>query len=218
MRPYLAVLTILVAATVATSAYADPVTYDFSVFSGYYFLGGSHYNAVSSLITFQVTGDTSNIVADPNYLGANELVATTAEILVNGSYYGTITDPITVVAVSSTGLFGLVDTSADIMDITSNALIGLTLASNVPELSGVASFGGSNPMIGATGGGDFELVSPDSVDFYSADVTSPGRGQGSGPGLRVSPEPSALLLLGTGLFGLAVPLFRKARAGMTINA
>lgn len=218
MRRYLAVLTILVAATAATSAYADPVTYDFSVFSSYYFLGGSHYNAPSSLITFQVTGDTSNIVADPNYLGANELVATTAEILVNGSYFGTITDPITVVAVSSTGLFGLVDTSADIMDITSNSLIGLTLASNIPELSGVASFGSSNPMIGATGDGPFELVAPDSVDFYSADVTSPGRGQGGDPGLTATPEPSSLLLLGTALFGLAVPMSRKARAGMAIHA
>jgi hypothetical protein len=221
MRRYLAIIPVLVAAMSATSAYADPVTYDFSVFSSYYFLGGSQINASGPVVTFQVTGDTSNIVPDASLSGASEITATTAEILVNGSFFSTVTDPIIVIDDPSSSTIGLVDTSADIMDITSSSLSGVSLSDNTAVLSGVASYGGSNPFIGTTPEGLFQLFSPDGVDFYSATVTAPGDGGGglNGiPGLTPTPEPSPMLLLGTGLLGLAVVLFRKARTGMVFNA
>jgi hypothetical protein len=214
MRRYLAIIPVLVAVISATSAHADPVTYDFSVFSSYSFLGGSHTDNASEFVTFQVTGDTSNIVPDPSLLGASEIVATTAEILVNGSFFSTITDPITVIDDPASSTIGLVDTSADIMDITSSSLSGVSLADSIAQLSGVASYGG-NPLIGTTPEGLFQLLTPDGVDFYSATVTAP---VGGGPGPTPTPEPSSMLLLGTGVLGLAVLLFRKSRSGMVFNA
>ena len=215
MRRYLAIIPVLVAAMSATSAYADPVTYDFSVFSSYSFLGGSHTNNSSELITFQVTGDTANITPDPSLLGASEIAATTAEILVTGSFFSTITDLITVIDDPASSTIGLVDTSADIMDITSSSLSGVSLADNTAELSGVASYGG-NPLIGTTPEGLFQLITPDGVDLYSATVTPPVGGGGPGP--TPTPQPSSMMLLGTGLLGMATLLFRKARSGAAFNA
>jgi hypothetical protein len=225
MRRYFAIIAVLVAVISASSACAEPVTYDFSVFSGYTFLGGSHTVApgAGEVVTYQVTGDTSGIVADP-YVPGGTQIPVTGEILVNGAFFTNITSAIDVFYDPTIGAIGvnIPVGPIDILDVTGLSLgAGFSLADSIGTTFG-STYIENNIAVNSSPEGLFQLYDPDSVDWFSATVTGSGNPvnpvTGAPGGNTVTPEPSSMLLLGTGLFGLGLVMFRKGRAGMDFSA
>lgn len=123
------------------------------------------------------------------------------------------------IAELSTGYDGYANSSLLLEAVSGDGVSGSYLTN--PAGSITVSFNGGlgNAAIGASGiDNSTFILFTDATAFAGGPITLQDNGVGSSTALVPAPEPSGLLLLGTGLFALAFVAFRKAKSsGAAMN-
>jgi len=232
MRRLLIPSLVLFAALGATSAHAEDITYTFQGFFATYLFAPNAPNQSNgyslSDFTIQVIGNTNNIVNDGNGIYTN--VGFASFIYESGNYFATLTTPVNVYEDVPLGIYGVQVTEgpgvqgSDILDITSPALPPPFNLAESGTVAGNTYFEYNNPLDISVGGGPgatqevIQLTGIDSGGYYTAACSSgdsdssscsvdvPRTGNGGGqngiPGLTPTPEPSTLVMFGSGILGL----------------
>jgi hypothetical protein len=195
----LALLVFALAIAISPTALADTYTYSYTFTDGSLVATGTLTGTeVGTTGVFDITSGTIDL-SGTAFDGTGVFVP----VLSNGNFYdggGTI---LTFFPLPDTDLYPNANPQIDsngalTFDITSGLGAGDGLAIWSNGSSSYGGFGGSWDFVDETGNGSFDAV----YDYTT-----------------VTPEPSSLLLLGTGLFGLAVVLFRRQKAsGFTSNS
>lgn len=174
-----------------TAAHAAPITFNETVTASGSLAGTSFTN---QLVTFMGTGNTSNITSSNNIFF---LTLSSATLKIGSGGTGTFTDAIEVFN-NQSGVAGFEDTaSADILDTTSAVFATYALQGAV---TGTGAASGNPGLSFGTSLGSFNLSSTSGSSTFSAV-------QGAN---SVTPEPSTMTLVGSGVIGLAGLVRRRS--------
>ncbi len=171
--------------TATVMAHAAPISFTETV-TGSGTLAGTAFT--NQLITLMGTADTSNIMSSGNVFFLN---LSSATVMVGSGSAGTFTDTIEVFDNQDVGGAGFEDTaSGDVLDTTSSAFSTYALQGAVTG-TGPATI--NSGLIFGTSLGAFHLSSTSGNATFSATPSA----------ATVTPEPSTMTLVGSGMIGLA---------------
>jgi hypothetical protein len=186
----LPVLVLLACGLIPLTAAAGPITFTESFTAA----GTVNGNPFDGNVMFSLTSDTTLIIQEGSIFLTP---AGTASVTIQGVGTGTFTDPFDVFDNQSVSVAGFTDTNIeDIVDLSNPAFATYDLKSAIGPLDTTFFFVDTGAALGSTLG-TIIIDSTSGTPTFAATTTS------------VTPEPSSIVLFGSGILGLAGLLRRK---------